>query len=304
MKADLTKVTESNRGVVEKILDKTDLNWDVRKEDLIAISSLDGQTLSTNLSGIYRNDNNNYLGSPSKKYTIYQNSELVETIALAGQQYDLDISEGGFLYDGQGVYLQMKLEDEFVGNSQIKRYITAVSSHNGLGSVGFGSTNNIINIDRQGNMSDAMFFRMYRNVDKFRHCSLVQKRVSNAVNQLFYTLTQDNENVLLMKKMADVKVTDEVLRDIIYQCYKVDLNKKLDDLKPREQEKIKKITETIDKEIKKEKGSCWGLFNGVLQNTKYSVPRTKNVKDYTMSGSGFNVNMKAYNSILEFINKK
>jgi hypothetical protein len=202
--ANMENVAPELQKKVKTILDKTNLNWDVRQEALISAD----KGLPSNLSGIYRDDNDAFLGAPSKKYTIYQNCELVETIYAAAKQFKLEISDGGSLFSGERVYLQLALPDEYVGSSQIKRYITAVNSHNGLGSVGFGSTNDIINVTPAGT-SSAKFFRMYGNMDKFRHSSNVHDRVRSAVNQLFESLTQDRKTVEMFQLMAYTKIEDE-----------------------------------------------------------------------------------------------
>ena len=56
---------------VLEILEATNLNWSVRKEDLMSSSGL-----ITPNSGIYRNDTNEWLGTTSKKYIPYQNVQI------------------------------------------------------------------------------------------------------------------------------------------------------------------------------------------------------------------------------------
>ena len=294
----LDNITPELREEVKDILVQTNLNWDVRKEDLISFPS----NLPTPNSGVYRNDTNNYLGTASKKYTIYQNSELIETIHQAAKQFGMTIVDGGSLYDGVRVYLQLQFPDEYVGNSQIKRYITAVNSHNGLGSVGFGSTNDILNITSVSS-SKYRFFRMYNQMDKFRHCSIVQQRVKTAVNQLFQTITQENKTILLFKKMAECKVEDELLREIMMKCYAIDLNAATSTMTPRQEKKANDISFALTQEINKQDGTVWGLFNGIIKLTDYNIPAGKSTNDFVMAGTGYAVNMKAFNTINEFLNK-
>lgn len=282
---------------VLEVLNRTKLNWDVRKEDLIS----NQKYLETPLAGVFREDSDKFLGAPSKKYTIYQNSELVETIYAAAKHLNLKIVGGGALYEGIKVYLQLELPDEFVGNSQIKRFLTVVNSHNGLGSVSFGSTNSILNKIPSG-VESSTFFRLYGQQDKFRHCSIVQQRVRTAVNQLLETITAENKTMLIFKKMAEIKVEDELLRKIMLDCYAIDLNQAAATLTSRQAAKAEKTSAIITQEINKQDGSVWGLFNGILRNTEMSIPQSKNATDYVMNGTGYNVNMKAFNTISQFLN--
>ena len=93
-------ISEELKTEIEKILIQTNLLWDVKKENLIYETGL-----ITPSAGIFRMDNNQWLGTTSKKYTPYQNSELVLTIHIASQKLNLKIVGGGENYDGKRVYL-------------------------------------------------------------------------------------------------------------------------------------------------------------------------------------------------------
>jgi len=288
--------TINSQSEVEKILTKTDLDWEVRMEDLVAMPSV----LETPCAGLFRNDTNSYLGVVSKRYTIYQNKELVDTIMEAAKHFDLEIASGGWLYEGERVYLQLELPSIYVGKSEVKRFITAMNSHNGKGSVVFGATNDILNITPNG-VESKKFFQVFREMDKFRHTQSVHTRVNNAIQGLFASITKENETTILMEKMAKLKVKDELLRKIMFECYKVDLNKTIADLPTRTQNRIKQISQTLEGEIDKQEGSMWGLFQGVLKNTEYSTPKKITSDENVFAGSGRAVNMKAFNIIKNFI---
>ena len=119
VQANVSQLDKATQKEVKRILEENKLDWDVRKEDLIAVSTFtengsEGIHLPTPNSGIYRNDNNIRLGTTSKKYTCYQNSELVECIYEASKAVNLQITGGGFCYEGSRVYLDLKLEDVYV----------------------------------------------------------------------------------------------------------------------------------------------------------------------------------------------
>jgi hypothetical protein len=293
-----TSATINPQTEVQKILSKTDLDWEVRKEDLVAKPS----DLETPCAGLFRNDTDCYLGVASKNYTIYQNKELVDMIMEAAKHFDLEIANGGWLFNGENVYLQLELPSVYVGNSEVKRYITAMNSHNGKGSVAFGATNDIFNITPNG-VETYKFFQVFREMDKFRHTQTVHTRVNNAIQGLFASITKENKTTILMQKMANLKVKDELLREIMFNCYKVDLNKSIADLPTRTQNRIKEISRKLEGEIDKQDGSMWGLFQGVLKNTEYSTPKKISKDENVYAGSGRAVNVKAFNIIKNFIEK-
>jgi hypothetical protein len=144
---------------------------------------------------------------------------------------------------------------------------------------------------------------MYNQMDKFRHCSIVQQRVKTAVNQLFQTITQENKTILLFKKMAECKVEDELLREIMMKCYAIDLNAATSTMTPRQEKKVNDISFALTQEINKQDGTVWGLFNGIIKLTDYNIPAGKSTNDFVMAGTGYAVNMKAFNTINDFLSK-
>jgi hypothetical protein len=294
-----TSATLNPQSEVERILTETELDWEVRMEDLVAQPS----NLETPCAGIFRNDTDTYLGVVSKRYTIYQNKELVDTIMEAAKHFDLEIKKGGYLFDGERVYLQLELPDVYVGNSQVKRYITALNSHNGNGSLCFGATNEILNITPSG-VESTRFFKIFKGLDKFRHSKNVHKTVEQAIRGMFASITSENKETLLMQKMAKLKVEDEVLREIMYKCYSVDINKTIAEMPTRTQNRVKAISDVLEGEVNKQDGSLWGLFQGVLKNTELNTPKGKTVEDNLFGITGRSINMKAYNIISDFINQE
>ena len=290
----------SNETIVEleKILNLTGLTWEVKKEDLVSVTGL-----QTKNSGIFRTDNDSWIGTTSKKYIPYQNSELVYTIYLASQQLNIKIVGGGVNYDGKRVYLLLELPDEFIGNSKIKRYITAVNYHDGRGSVGFGSTNQIENATTTTGIYSNKFFRLYPNLGKFRHSSSAKQRISMALNELFQSIQKDEQMMQAFNKMAEVKLENELLAEVMKACYNVDLDFNTNNMSTRQFNKITAISNIVTEEVKNQENTVWGLFNGILKSTELTTPKSSNTDDYYMAGQGYNINMKAYSTILDYLAK-
>ena len=69
----------------------------------------------------------------------------------------------------------------------------------------------------------------------------------------------------------------------------------------RQLNKMNKVAGIITQQVKNEKDSVWGLFTGILKCTQDLKPQTKDAQDYVMAGTGYNVNMKAFNTITRFL---
>lgn len=276
---------------VLEILEETNLNWSVRKEDLITASGL-----VTPNSGVFRNDTNEWLGTVSKKYTPYQNADLVTTIVEASEHIGLQIKKGGVLSNGKLVYVQMELKEEFIGKSPIKRYITALNSHNGTSSIGFGSSNEVV-------ICQNSFFKIYKELQKFRHTQSASEKIKLAVMELKNTIMEDINLMNTFKLMDSISVTDKAVHDLIQSCFGIDIDKK-EEHKTRTSNRLDMINEAINIELDLEGKTMWGLFNGITRYTNHYANKnsqTKTKEDYIMNGVGYNININAYDTILGWI---
>ncbi len=79
----------SNQEKVFQVLEATGLNWTVNKKELV---SVDG--LNTESFGMFRNDNNQWLGTVGKRYEPYQNHKLVSNMVDITSAVDLDVTRG------------------------------------------------------------------------------------------------------------------------------------------------------------------------------------------------------------------
>ena len=280
---------ETGNNVLD-VLEQTGLNWTVRKEDLVSTSGL-----ITPNSGVFRNDNNEWLGTVSKKYTPYQNGELVKTIVDASNHIGLYVESGGILNKGKKVFVQLGLPEEFIGNSSVKRYITALNHHNGLGSVAFGSTNTVV-------VCQNTFYRAYKELQKFRHHANAFDKIKMAVMELNNTIKEDVKLMETFKLMASIKMEDEVIDKVVKECFAVDLNSNTD-ATARQLKKRDSILQSIQTEQGLEGNTMWGLFNGVTRHTNHGVTRSAGKLDYIMSGQGYITNLKAYDTIVDWIDK-
>ena len=140
------------------ILENTKTNWSVKKLPLV--SAVDG--LATDSYGIFRNDNNKWLGTVKDRYEPMQNAKLIELLVQASEMLNLEITKGGMLNNGSKVFYQMQLQDEHIGKSGVKRFLTAANSHDGSSSIAFGTTNTVI-------VCENTFYKSYKDLAKAKH---------------------------------------------------------------------------------------------------------------------------------------
>lgn len=279
---------------VYQILEQTGLNWTVNQVPLVSQSDkLELNNLSTSSTGIFRNDNGAWLGTVSGTYVPYQNHELAQTIIGASQGFGLDVSKGGILQQGKKVYLQTELNEEFIGKSGVKRYITALNSHNGSTSIGFGSTNVVV-------VCQNTFYKAYKEINKFRHTASAKDRILLAMQDLRKAIQLDENLMKNFKVMSDTRLSDEIFAKIIDKCFRINIDSKTKDISTQKLNQLEKVNKAIETEINLEGATLWGLFNGVTRFTNH-YSNTKSKEEYIMTGGGYQTNLVAYETIMNWI---
>lgn len=281
---------EEKNEKVFNLLEKTKLNWTVNKEPLIA---LDGK--QTGSFGMFRNDNDKWLGTVGNQYTAYQNHEMAELMVQASNGIGLDVAKGGDLGDGKKVFLQVPLQDKLIGHDTVKRNITCINSHDGTTSIAFGSSNIVLSCSNQ-------FHRMYKEggLTRFRHSSNSKERINQAMKDMRIALGHDEDLMKKFEIMASMSIKDEIFAKVMQKAFKVDLDAKSSDLSTRKINKMKSIADTIESELDSKGATLWGLFNGVTYYTNHIAP-TKDKNEYLMLGGGYRTNLSAFNEVMVWI---
>lgn len=280
------------------ILEQTNLNWRVQAVPLVSANPLEKafNNLPTSSVGIFRCDDKSHLGTVGKIYNPLQNWELAETMVLASEGVGIDITRGGLFHNGQFVYLQCELKSEFIGTSDVKRYITALNSHNGTSKVGFGSSNTVV-------VCQNTFYKAYSEVAKFTHTAKLQDRVSAAIKDLRSAIMQDQKLMREFHVMSDTPLRDEVFADILKKCFNADLDAKQSEISTQKIKMLQNVRESIMTQLDLQGNTLWGLFNGVTRYTNhYTNPKNKD--EYIMKGSGYRTNLKAYGIITDYLKEK
>jgi len=275
-----------------ELLESTGLNWSVNK---LPLRGPDGQ--STDSYGLFRNDNNQWLGTVGPRYTVMQNASLAETIIDACEGIGLEAKRGGQLRGGRKVYLQAELPDEYIGKSAVKRYITALNSHDGTTAISFGSTNTVV-------ICENTFHLAYKSGDmtRFLHTANAKTLIDEAMKEMRVAMKNEQKLVDNYKRMADTKLSEEIMRAVLggiaTKAWDVGVDEKLS---PRKEATLVKVKDCVMQEINDEGYTLWGIFNGITRYTNHVAAPKQDKLSYVMTGAGYDINGVAYDTIMQWI---
>ena len=274
-----------------QVLEETKTNWNVNKLPLVAIESNDHNLLNTETYGLFRSDNNNWLGSVGNRYEVMPNHELAEIMVGIQDRFGGEIL-GGQLQGGKKIYYQMTLPSERIGNDVIKRNITCLNSHDGTSSIGFGSTNVVVSCSN-------MFHRAMKDLSRFRHTMSASERLAIAVTEFQKALDTDRALMDDFQKMSQIQIDETILEKVMGSVFNVDMKSKVSDNSTRKRNQVSQFEVSLAKETREKGGTLWGLFNAVTYYTNHL--EKKQDLNYLMYGSGYKKNLTAFNTIKKYM---
>lgn len=268
------------------LLEKTNLNWEVSKEQLFS-----GDGTPTNTYGVFKKTSRQHLGSVGEKYEVYQNWQMAEALLLASNELGVTFDRGGQLSKGRKVYMQAELPSVWIGNSDVKRYITSLNSHDGSSSIGFGSSNVVV-------VCTNTFHKAYKDLNKFRHTSSAPERIKKLAMDINSVILQDELMMNNFKMMADTHLKDEMVDRIIKKIFEVDPMAKTSDVSIQKQNRIKAFAGVFQKEIDTQGRSYWGMFNAVTNYTNHIAAPQNSKQEYLMTGAGYKLSNLTYDMLV------
>ena len=276
---------------VFQVLEATGLNWTVNKKELV---SVDG--LTTKSYGMFRNNNDKWLGTVGNRYEPYQNHNLVSNMVDITNEVGLDVSRGGTLGDGKKVYLQASLPEDVVGNSGIKRWLTTTNSHDGTSAITLGYSNMVIACSNS-------FHAASKGSNRFRHTINADSNIQDNVKQIQFTLANEMQLIETFKAMQATDIRDEAVDKTVRSMFSISLDSNQDDISTRKRNQVETFSNNLVTEINTHGKTMWSLFNAVTRYTNHE----QNFQDddaknnYLMNGGGFNISNTAYNEIMKFV---
>lgn len=274
-----------------ELLGQTDSNWTVNKLPLVS-----QEGLPTESFGIFRNDNNLWLGTIGKQYEPIQNFEIAETLIATTDEIS-DSHIGGLLNNGKKVFYQTEIDPVSIDRDEVKRYVTILNSHDGSSSIGFGFSNTVV-------VCQNTFYKAMKDVQKFRHTTSAKERLEIAKKQVREILLAENDVIETYKRMADKKVTNNAIKMVVADLFDFkpeDFENPVEDLSTRKVNDISKFKEIMDAEFASHGETLWGLFNAVTWKTNHVDSKRSNQLENVMIGSGYKKNNSAFKILSELI---
>lgn len=267
----------------QQLLESSRTNWTVEKRGLVGPN---GEP--TPAYGIFRGDNNKCLGIVGSKYVPTQNEEILDMLLEAAARVNISGERGGFLGDGQKVYYQFPLTDVTIGGSDNKRYLTALTSHDGSSPIGFGATNVTV-------VCANTFYMALRDSQRVRHTKNSHGRLAVIISQLQNSLYQEEQFVEKLIELSKVNipevVTDEFILGIIGG----------DGEAGRTKNRILDFRQAIATEYNTHGNTAYALFNATTRFTNYMMGHKsiEHKRESLIHGTAYTINNRGFELISE-----
>lgn len=265
------------------LLNSSGTNWTVEKK---ALFGPDGEP--TPAFGVFRTDNNRCLGIVGAKYVPTQNEEILDMLLEAAARVNISGERGGMLGLGQKVYYQFPLQDVKIGGSYNKRYLTALTSHDGSSPIGFGATNVTV-------VCANTFYMALRDSQRVRHTKNSHGRLAVIISQLQNSLTQEEQFIEKLIELSKINVPETVTDDFILNIIGGDV------ANSRGKNRLNDFRRAITTEYETHGNTAYALFNATTRFTNYMMAHKdmEAKRESLIHGSAYSINNKGLELISE-----
>ena len=278
---------------VKTLLDKTNLNWTVRQEELQTISGIS----IPNKKAIVREDNNAIVGVHSDGYQPYQNYELMDLLHQVSGRTGLEVHRGGDFKGGGRIYVQLKGNDLTLGNDRIEGYLTGVNSFDGSTSLSFGHSNTTISCMNT-------FFRVMKGLQhKVRHTKSMSLKVEDICRSLDIVLEEEKETFRIITRLSETRFDDLLKEKVTRKLFNIKPEVSLynsDELSTRTWNNLSRFYIDLNGEIQQKGDNMWGLFSGVTKYTTHSYSKNDNTEAKLFGGVG-QVEQEIFSDLMQLV---
>lgn len=278
---------------VKTLLDKTNLNWTVRQEELQTISGIS----VPNKKAIVREDNNTIVGVHSDGYQPYQNYELMDLLHQVSGRTGLEVHRGGDFKGGGRIYVQLKGNDLTLGNDRIEGYLTGVNSFDGSTSLSFGHSNTTISCMNT-------FFRVMKGLQhKVRHTKSMSLKVEDICRSLDIVLEEEKETFRIITQLSETRFDDLLKEKVTRKLFNIKPEVSLynsDELSTRTWNNLSRFYIDLNGEIQQKGDNMWGLFSGVTKYTTHSYSKNDNTEAKLFGGVG-QVEQEIFSDLMQLV---
>ena len=277
---------------VKTLLDKTNLNWTVRQEDLQTTSGIS----VPNKKAIVREDTNTIVGVHSDGYQPYQNYELMDLLHQVSGRTGLEVHRGGDFKDGGRIYVQLKGNDLKLGNDRIEGFLTGVNSFDGSTSLSFGHSNTTISCMNT-------FFRVMKGLQhKVRHTKSMSLKVEDICKSLDIVLEEEKQTFKYIVELSETRFDDLIKEKVTRKLFGIKPEFSLDsnELSTRTKNNLSRFYIDLNGEIQGKGDNLWGLFSGVTKYTTHSYSKNDNTEVKLFGGIG-QVEQEIFSDLVELV---
>ena len=278
---------------VKTLLDKTNLNWTVRQENIQTTSGID----VPNKLAIVREDTNTIVGVHSDGYVPYQNHELMDLLHQVSGRTGLEIHRGGEFKGGGRIYVQLKGNDLKLGDDRIEGFLTGVNSFDGSTSLSFGHSNTTISCMNT-------FFRVMKGLQhKVRHTKSMSLKVDDICKSLDIVLQEEKETFRIITELSETRFDDLLKEKVTRKLFgikpEVNLNDE-DSISTRTRNNLSRFYIDLNGELAQKGENMWGLFSGVTKYTTHSYSKNDNTEVKLFGGIG-QVEQEIFSDLMELV---
>lgn len=290
-----------NKSEVENTLDRFGMNWTVEKRPLQFLEGIDAY--ETDFFGVIRSDNKECFGAFTKQYETFQNSELAELVLNVADVIGKPVTHGKMFKGGRRVALQLELEPIKVGNDSIKRYATAINSHDGSTSLRWGTTGITVSCDNQ-------FSALRKELQSSaRHTANMRQMIDRSLRTLEKLEEADTNLYELFSKMNDIKVDTSFSMKVVEKIAKVDTKLSLTQAlkkgySTRAINNSAKLIRSIAEETSYKGQTLWGLFSGVTHYTTHKGGTDKSREESKLTGNLQRVDQSIFDKFSSIVKAK
>ena len=255
---------------VAEVLTQTDLNWTVRKEDLVSQSGI----IIPDKCAIIREDTQDVLGVHGSGYEPYQNEELIELLFQISNKTGMEVHTGGQYHNGAKIFIQLKSDDLILPGDLVKGYVTGVNSFDGSTSLGFGNSTLTISCMNT-------FHKAYKNLRaKVKHTSSLKARVDEILMEINKAVKEEQMDFATIKRMTEHEINaPQIQEEIITSIFNLDVKQKFEELSTRRQNQITNFKSAWDIETKQKGNTAWGAMSAMTRYTTHNVYKDKVIAD-------------------------
>ena len=226
--------------------------------------------------GIFRTDNNAFLGNVGDRYTPIQNEfqfKFMDSILGAGNAH---YETAGVLGKGERVFMLANLSEEYdlhgTGDKH-KAYLAGVGSHDGSSAQRFFTTE--VRIVCANTLQVALGKAGKAGV-AVKHTVNAEQRILSKVNVLEAGRDAFKTTMEKLEILAEKQVNSEVVATSLAQLFDLDMAKDLPTKTMNTLETIKNLFESNDKDAFPEfRGTAYNLLNAITEYTDHY----KNVRE-------------------------